>query len=182
MAIDVMVAAALAMAIWKGYSRGFIVGLVSLVAMVIGLMAAIKLSAFVAAKIGTVIHVSDAWKPTIAFVLVFVIVVLSLRIIARALEQVVKGLMMGWANRLGGIILYALLYLIALSIVFFYADKIGIITQQAKDKSMLFPYIQPLGIVVIDNISRVVPFFKGMLQDLNSFFDGVGQKAAGIKQ
>ena len=51
MVIDLIFAILIVFAIIRGYQRGLIVGLFSLVAVIIGLAAALKLSAVVAARV-----------------------------------------------------------------------------------------------------------------------------------
>ena len=56
MIIDLIFAVVIVLAIFKGYQRGLIVGLFSLVAVIIGLAAAMKLSAVVAKYIGELLR------------------------------------------------------------------------------------------------------------------------------
>src|SRR5688572_5269635 len=106
MIIDLFIAVLLVLAIIKGFSRGLIVGLFSLVAVIIGLAAALKLSAVVAGYIGNTVKVSENWLPVISFIVVFLIVILLVRLGAKAIEKTVELALLGWVNKLGGIILF----------------------------------------------------------------------------
>ncbi|MDZ4793089.1 MAG: CvpA family protein, partial [Bacteroidota bacterium] len=63
MLLDLIFTVIIVLAVLKGYQRGFVVGLFSLVAVIIGLAAAMKLSAIVAGFIGSAVRVSDEWLP-----------------------------------------------------------------------------------------------------------------------
>ena len=76
MLIDLIFAVILVLAILKGYQRGLVIGLFSLVAVIIGLAAAMKLSTVVAGYIGKAVKVSEEWLPIISFAVVFLIVLL----------------------------------------------------------------------------------------------------------
>ena len=73
MLIDLIFAVILVLAILKGYQRGLVIGLFSLVAVIIGLAAAMKLSTVVAGYIGKAVKVSEEWLPIISFAVVFLI-------------------------------------------------------------------------------------------------------------
>jgi membrane protein required for colicin V production len=178
MLIDIIVLILLVLAAVKGFRNGFILALFSFVAFLIGLAAAIKLSAVAAAYIGSSVNVSQRWLPVIAFVVVFLIVVLLVRLGAKLLEGVITMAMLGWLNRLGGVIFYALLYILIFSLILFYADETGFIKPETVQASSTFIYIRPLGPVVMDGLGAVIPLFKDMFTELEAFFEGVSQKAA----
>ena len=178
MLIDLVLIILLILAIIKGYQRGLIVGIFSLIAVIIGLAAAMKLSALVAGYIGEAINVSDEWLPVISFVVVFILVILLIRLGANMIQKTVEIAMLGWVNRLGGIFLYLAIYVMVYSVVLFYAEQVKLVQQETIEKSVTWPYIQPLGPKVINGFASVIPVFKGMFTELQAFFDGVAQKIA----
>lgn len=177
MFLDIIVVILLVLALWKGIRNGFILGIFSFLAFIIGLAAAMKLSAVAADYIGQNVSVSERWLPILAFAAVFLLVVLLVRLGAKALESVVELATLGWLNRLGGVVLFALIYLFILSILLFYADQLELINPETREASVSFPFLQPLGPWVIEGLGVVVPFFRDMFSELSAFFDGVGQKA-----
>jgi membrane protein required for colicin V production len=177
MLIDLLFLLLLLLAIVKGYRRGLIVGIFSFVAIIIGLAAAIKLSAVVAGYIGDAVKVSDRWLPIVSFIVVFIGVVLLIRLGANLIQKTVEVAMMGWANRLGGIILYILIYTIVYSVILFYAGQVGLIRKATIDASVCYNYIQPWGPRVIDGFAAIIPVFKNMFGELEAFFDGIAAKA-----
>lgn len=178
MFLDIVLIIILILAIIKGYQRGLIVGIFSFVAVIIGLAAAMKLSAVVAGYIGQAIKVSDEWLPVISFAVVFIIVVLLIRLGANMIQKTVEISMLGWVNRLGGILLYVTIYAMVYSVVLFYAEQLKLVQQDAIQKSVTWSYIQPLGPKVINGFASVVPVFKDMFIELQAFFNGVAQKIA----
>lgn len=177
MFLDIIALILLALALWKGIRNGFILGIFSFLAFLIGLAAAIKLSAVAADYIGQNVSVSERWLPLLAFAVVFLAVVLLVRLGARALEGVVELATLGWLNRLGGVVLFALIYLVIFSILLFYADQLQLINPETREASVSFPLLQPLGPHIIEGLGVVVPFFRDMFGELSAFFDGVAPKA-----
>ena len=176
MLLDIIFAIILIIAVIKGFRRGLIIGVFSFLAIIIGLAAAIKLSAVVAGYIGKAIKISDAWLPVISFAVVFIIVVLLVRLGANMIQKTVEISMLGWLNRLGGILFYLAIYIIVYSVVLFYAEQIKLLRPGTAKESVTYSYIKPLGPKVIDGVAYLVPFFKNMFTDLQTFFDGVARK------
>lgn len=177
MFIDVVCLLLLLWATFKGLRNGFIVGLFSFLAFVIGLAAAIKLSSVAAEYIGANTSISQRWIPFIAFAAVFLIVVLLVRLGAKAIETVIRIAMLGWLNRLGGVLLYVILYLFVFSIILFYVEQLHLIKEQAFANSFAYSYIKPLGPKFIGALGYILPFFKNMFAELEAFFEGVAYKA-----
>ena len=176
MLIDFTFAALLILAIIKGYQKGFIIAIFSIIAFIIGLAAALKLSTAVAGYLKDSISVSAKWLPFIAFALVFFVVIILVRLGAKLIEKTFQAVMLGWLNRIGGILLYAVLYLIILSIFIFYAEKLQLLQQAAIESSQTYHFIQPWGHKVMDNFGRLIPVFKDMFTELGDFFNSLSNK------
>jgi membrane protein required for colicin V production len=84
--------------------------------------------------------------------------------------------MLGWLNKIGGILLYAGLYILIFSILIFYADQLGFIKSETKNESVTYAYVQPWGPKLMDGLGKIIPVFKGMFRDLEDFFDGVSKQ------
>jgi len=176
MLIDIVFIVLVAIAIFKGYTKGFIVAIFSLLAIVAGLAAAMKLSVVTAGLLKDAIHVAAKWLPVIAFAVVFIIVVLLVRLGAMALQKTTELVMLGWLNKLAGIILYIALYTVIFSVMLFYAEKIHLIEAATIASSKTYVFIKPWGPRAIDAVAWLVPVFKDMFHQLEDFFAGLSHK------
>ena len=79
MLLDIIFAVLIVFAVLKGYQRGLIIGLFSLIAVIIGLAAAMKLSVVIADYLGKAVNISDKWMPVVSFAVVFLLVILLIR-------------------------------------------------------------------------------------------------------
>ena len=175
MLLDLIFAVLIVFAVLRGYQRGLIVGLFSLVAVIIGLAAAMKLSAVVAGYIGKAVKVSDEWLPIISFAVVFLIVILLIRLGANAIERTIEVAMLGWVNKIGGIIFFAAIYTVVFSVLLFYAEQVKLIQPETINKSVTYSFVQPWGPKAINGFGAVIPVFKDMFGELERFFDGVAK-------
>lgn len=173
MIIDIILAVLMLLAAIKGYSKGLIVAVFSLVAIVVGLAAAIKLSVVAANYIGNATNVSGEWLPFISFLAVFLGVSLLIRWGAAGIEKVVQIALLGWINRLGGILFFAIIYILIYSVLLFYAVQMNILKPSTLTQSATYAYIATWGPKAINGISSLLPFFKGMFDDLQHFFGGL---------
>lgn len=176
MLIDIIFIVLLVTAIFKGYTKGFIIAIFSVLALIIGLAAAIKLSVITAAWLKDAVHIAAKWLPVIAFGLVFLIVVLLVRLGAKALQKTAEFALLGWVNKLAGILLYMALYTVILSVLLFYAEKVNIIEQNTIVSSKTYSFIKPWGPKAVNSIGTLVPFFKDMFHQLEDFFAGLSDK------
>jgi membrane protein required for colicin V production len=170
MLIDIIFFILMALAVFKGYSKGFIIALFSVVGFFIGLAAALKLSAFVAEKLSGSLSVSSKWLPVLSFLLVFIAVMLLVRLGAKMIQGGVELVMLGWLNRIAGILLFALLYSVLYSVFLFYAVQVKVFSPETIAQSNIYPYIQPLGPKLIDSLGTIIPWFKDLFAQLQDFF------------
>ena len=177
MFIDIIAIVLVILAVIKGFSKGLVIAIFSLLAFIIGLAAALKLSAVVAEYLETNTNISQRWLPILAFAIVFFIVILLVRLGAKAIESGLRMVMLGWLNKLGGIVFYLLLYFFIYSIILFYATQLHIIKTETIQTSVTYPIIYPMAPLVMDALGSIIPFFKNMFADLESFFDSLSKKA-----
>lgn len=175
MVIDIVFLILMILAIVKGYRKGFIVAAFSFVGIIIGLAAAMKLSAVLASSLKMHTHISVGWLPFLAFVLILLGVWILVRLGAAIVEASFKMAFLGWLNILGGILLYAVLYATVLSIVLFYAGKLDLLKPAGIEGSRTYIYLHPLGPKLMELFAKILPIFKGMFDELSSFFDGLGK-------
>jgi membrane protein required for colicin V production len=177
MIVDALVVICLVYALFKGYTRGLVVAVFSVLAFIVGLTAAVKLSAIVAGWLSTNSKLAQQWLPTISFAVIFLVTVLLVRMGAKLVEKSVKIAMLGWVNRIGGILFFAFIYLTSISIALFYLQKTGLIQSSSFNQSITWQYVQPLGPWVINGLGSVLPIFKNLFNQLQTFFDTVAAKA-----
>lgn len=175
MFIDIIALIILAMAIFKGYSRGLIVSILSFLGILIGLAAAIKFSVAVSAWLDENTSISAQRLPFLSFILIMIAVILAVRWIANITEAAIEIVLLGWLNKLGGIILYVLVYLMVYSIVLFYATQMDLLKEETIKASQTYGIIEPWGIKVINALGYIIPFFKDMFTDLQNFFGKVAE-------
>ncbi|MGH2648781.1 MAG: CvpA family protein [Ginsengibacter sp.] len=177
MIIDVVFVLLMILAVFKGISKGFIVGIFSLLAFIVGLAAAIKLSAIVAAYLGKNVISATKWLPVISFLLVFIVVILLVGLGARLIKETIDFVMLGWLDKLGGIAFYIIIYTIIFSVLLFFAEKISFLKPIVIERSVVYKYVSPWGPKVMNSLGKIIPLFKDMFLELEGFFASLAQKS-----
>jgi membrane protein required for colicin V production len=174
MIIDIIFLFILALAAFKGFRQGLVLAAFSFAAFFIGLAAAIKLSAMVAVWLEESFQKPSAWWPFLAFALVLLIVSGLVRAAAALVSKTLDLVMLGWINKLGGFLLYAILYTLIFSVVLFYYDQMAHIAADTRERSFIYSYIEPWGEWTMNALGKWIPQLKDVFHDMERFFEKVG--------
>lgn len=178
MIIDAAFYMLLLLAIYKGFTRGLIVGLFSFFAYIAGLAAALKLSVLVTNYFSGPDEHPSRWLPFISFLLVFVVVVLLVNITARVIRKSLSLMTLGWLDKLGGILLFGTVYTIIFSVFLFYVGKTSLLTQSTIVNSSVYGFVAPWGPISLNYVGKIIPLFKGLFTELSGVFEKIGEQFA----
>jgi membrane protein required for colicin V production len=177
--IDIIGITILALSFFRGWQKGIVVALCSLLAIIIGMLAALRLSTALAAWMMEHGWVTSAWGQIIAYVLIFIGVLWLVRLLGRAIEGVLKMAMLGFINRLIGAALYAFIGALIWSSFLWIANRAHFIAPETLSASRTYDWFAPIAPWVYAHIGAVLPFAKDAFSDLSRFFDGVNQHLPG---
>ena len=99
MMIDLITLALLVWAVIKGLYRGLVLAVFSLAAFIIGIAAALKLSAVTAGWLGESVNISAKWLPLVSFILVFIAVSLLINAAGKMLESTTEVCRISSSNK-----------------------------------------------------------------------------------
>jgi membrane protein required for colicin V production len=138
----------------RGFSKGFIIELASLIGMVLGILAAWYFSGYVIDYLKDYFTLTERVLRIIAYVVIFLAVMLVVYLIGKAIEKVAEVVMLGWLNKLLGAIVGLAKGIVLVGIILFIFEKADpnnkVIKPHVKEKSMFY---QP----VMEVVHFVVP-------------------------
>jgi membrane protein required for colicin V production len=113
----IIIAIVLAAAIW-GLFKGFISQAVSIVALVLGIWCACRFTGFLSSKVNGWFNLEIAQNTLhiILFAVILIVVVILAHFIGKGIESIVKLSLLGWVNRLLGLLFGALKAIVILGI------------------------------------------------------------------
>lgn len=158
--IDIIIVCCCVPAVIHGLSKGFVSQAFSLVALILGVWLSFKFSNAVGEWLvnyidlpGTVIHI-------IAFALIMLVVMLITHLAGKAVEGVLKVVMLGWLNKLLGIV-FALLkavLIIGLVIILFEAinNTLPIVPSKKMEESIFYGPVKDLANLIFPYLKELI--------------------------
>lgn len=140
--IDVIILAFLAWGAYRGFSRGLILEIATLVGLVLGIYFAIEYSPYTEEVLHDFFNISSKCLNYIALAVTFLVVVLVIFIVAKLLTKLVNIIFLGFINKLLGVIFgvlrYAVIVCVLLLIVDALNEKFQFISEEILKESIFF--------------------------------------------
>ena len=154
--LDIVLAIPMAWFIYKGFRKGLIFELSSLVGLVVGIYCSIKFSKYVSTLIG----IEGEYSILVAFFVTFIAVYLLSLFLGKCIEGLMKMMKMGIMNNILGSVFGLLKCVCMLSVVMYYVvlidfDKV-IITDKTREQSLFYQPIERTGNLLIGTIKDSV--------------------------
>ncbi len=154
--IDVIIIILLLWSVIKGFRKGFIIELASLLALMLGIFGAIKFADLTAAYLSENVNLPEDYTPLIAFALTFIVIVVAVHFLARLVQTLVKMVALNFINRLAGAIFSGLKTALILSFILFFVESIDqnvkVIPRSQKQNSLFY---YPLSSVAFDFLPKI---------------------------
>ena len=157
---DIIILICFLPAVISGIMKGFIEQAIALVSLILGAWLAFKFSTVVSGWLQPYFEVSETVLNVISFAVIMVAVVLVLFVLSKILTGVTKLVMLGWLDRLLGLV-FALLkagLLIGIAIILFDTlnVKFEFVEEKVLDESVLYAHIRDIAYVIF-------PYLKELL-------------------
>ena len=140
--IDLVFAILLLWSAYRGYTKGFIVQLATLSALLLGILGAVMFSDITSSLIIKNFDVSGQYLPIISFAVTFVVIVIAVHLFAKMLNKLIDAIALGIVNRLLGVLFSVLKIAFIVSIILVLINKAdnkyNFIPNETKDNSLLY--------------------------------------------
>ena len=169
--IDIIILAFIAWAVYRGFKNGLFIEIASIAALVLGIWGSIRFSWFTQNKLVEYFDMQGEYLGLIAFIITFVVIVILIHFLAKALDKLMKAVALGFAVRILGVLFAVLKTTLIMSILFIVLNTID---QKAKflpqDKITESKLYKPIA----DFAPLLFPIIEG--DDLRKSFDNLRQK------
>ncbi len=179
--IDIALLVFLALGFYLGYSKGIIHSLFSFAALFIGMGVAVKYSYDVSVLLNEQFHINTRYLPLLAFIGLFILALLLVRLISFLIEKFAETLYLGFINRMLGAALWCFLLTLVFSILLWFLGNIQFITKEDIDTSRTYSYIQPLAPMIFGYLAQLIPFFEGIFEALQNLIKDLSQNKEPIQ-
>jgi membrane protein required for colicin V production len=160
---DIVVGLFLLLFLIKGIIKGFVNELSSLAALVLGVIVAVKFSGVAAVWLSG--YVTSRFISALAFILVFIAVVVGVHLLGKMIDKLMKAIALGWLNRIFGGLFGLLKAAFFVSAIVIAVEVTGfsnrLFSQETRSDSYLFQPVQRFAPAVLNlleiKIEHLVP-------------------------
>jgi len=161
--IDMFIGVLLVYAVFRGITRGFVMQLASLVALIAGIFLALKLSGFTARYLINLWSLDYEYLYIVSLAITFILVFILINILGNMLDKVVQTSQLSMLNKLAGAFFNVCKVLLIMGILLLFIDRldkrISLLPKNAREGSFFYKpvtsatlFLFPsLGIVNKDN-------------------------------
>lgn len=159
----------------KGFQKGVIVELSTIIGLIIGVLAAMELINLVVNYFKTWFG-SSPWLPYIGYLVIFLGVFFLIQLLGKAIEKILKLTQLNFLNRLSGGLISILKIVFFISLVYWLSDQAALISSAFKAKAFSYQLIEPIAPVVMEKLSDLIPILKDGVQELETIFAELQKK------
>tara|TARA_B110000438_G_scaffold78123_1_gene78260 strand:- start:17 stop:529 length:513 start_codon:yes stop_codon:yes gene_type:complete len=154
--------------LYRGFTKGLIIELASLVALVAGVYGAMHFSSFTFEYLSAFVEIEMAYLQLASYGLTFLLIVLVITLTGKILTMLVKMVALGVVNRMMGAIFGGLKALLILSVLLMFFDRLnnqfGIVKIEVLDASVLYSPILTQTQNIYPNVLEEFEKQKGALK------------------
>jgi len=140
--VDLVFAILLLWSAYRGFTKGFIIQLATLAALLLGILGAVMFSDFTSELIIKKFEVSGHYLPILSFAVTFVAIVIAVHLLAKMLNKLIDAIALGIVNRLLGVLFSILKTAFIVSIILVLINKVdnkyNFIPDDTKENSILY--------------------------------------------
>jgi len=156
--LDIILLIPILIGAWKGFKKGFIVEVFTLLALFAGIYGAIHFTDYMANILKTNFSLESEYMPIIAFVVTFLIVGAMVYFLGKMLEKAISLVALSTINKFAGLVFGATKMLIVSSIIVIVLEAIDekdkIISKDLKAQSLLFQPLKKMTFTALPSIQE----------------------------
>ena len=153
----------------RGYSKGLIVSVFSMLSLLLGIVVAMSLSHPFSEWMISKDLLAPGRARLVAYIVLFVVVVVLVRVLANILQHTAKSLMLGGVNMFLGGFFYAFLGAVLWSIILWIGVRVHFISQSNIAASKTYGMVSNLAPWFFNSASKVLPFAADAYSNFDNF-------------
>jgi membrane protein required for colicin V production len=155
---DIIFLIPLLFALYRGFKKGLIHMVASLLALVLGILGAMKLRPLFAALLDSVFNIAPQHVNVIAFAVAFVVIVLLVHLAAFLVDKLIKAVALSLVNRLLGMVFGVLVTAFVISMILWPVNQVNserqIIKPEHIEGSLLYEPLSKMAPALFPYLKR----------------------------
>lgn len=156
--LDIIFLIPLLFALYRGFKKGMVYMIASLLALILGIFGAIKFRPLFASLLDSVFNISPGHINVIAFAVAFVSIVIVVHLLAFFLDRLIKAVALNFVNRLLGMVFGLLVTAIVISMILYPINQVNaerqIIKPEHIEGSLLYKPLSAFAPAIIPYLKK----------------------------
>lgn len=143
--LDIIIAVLLIAFGYGGWRKGIIIEVTTLLGLGVGLYGAFHFCDFTANKLVEYVEIDPKYLHLISFIVTFIVVAIIVNLLGRLVSKMVKAINLGFIDKAGGFLVGLAKGLLICSLLVMLLNVLnlkGVVKEDAKQKSLLYPYVE----------------------------------------
>lgn len=159
--VDITLTIIILLGIYSGYGEGFLISLISLLAIVLGILGGFKLMGYAMILLTNRFNIDNVILPYISFGIIFILIVIAVSLIGKAIKASIDKNFLGKVDQIIGAILGLLRVVFLTSVAIWILNSMRIAPDEKwTAESWLYPKIAIFAPSVTTWLAKLIPAFK----------------------
>jgi len=165
MAIDILLLILLALAVYQGWTKGFIMAVFVFISYFVALALAFHFSGTVEGYIRSHSSSDSKWFSFLSFILVLIAGIIAVRLVGKIIEKSAELMLLGLVNKLLGILVMSVIYVTFFAVILVYCNRFGMVGDGQATESKSLNYMMGYGQWLVSHFSEWLPALKNLFNE-----------------
>ncbi len=165
MVIDILLLILLVLAVYKGWTKGFIMAIFVFVSYFVALALAFHFSGTVEGYIRSHSSSDSKWFSFLSFILVLIAGIIAVRLVGKLIEKSAELMLLGLVNKFLGILVMAIIYTTFFAVTLVYCNRFGLVGEEQTINSKSASYLMKYGHWLVSHFSEWMPALKNLFNE-----------------
>ena len=165
--LDIILLIFLAYGAFRGFRKGLVMEIVTILALIIGIIGAFKLLHQGMAFLDKHFEIGGTILPYVSFIIIFIIIVILINVLGKSVKKVLDMTLLGSFDNMVGAIIGMLKWAFAISVIIWLSNAVSLtFPDDWVSGSFLYPLIEPVAPITFDFLAYIFPFLKGLVDNI----------------
>ena len=165
--LDIILFIILAFGAFRGYRKGFLMEVVSILALVLGVLGAFKLMEQGMIFLDEKFDINGTLLPYLSFFLIFILILIGVFLLGKSVKTVLNMTLLGSVDNLIGAVVGMLKWAFGISILIWISGSVDLyLPGETTSESYLYPFVAALAPRVIDFFTMIFPMMEGLWENV----------------
>jgi membrane protein required for colicin V production len=170
--LDIIILIPLIFGAFSGFKKGFLLEIVSILALILGIIGGIKLLHWGMELLTDHFDIDSLILPYLTFILLFLIIIIVINLIGKMIKKMIDLTVLGSVDNFAGSILGIFKWALGVSFLILISSSLGIsLPEKYTEEAGLYHFIESLAPTVIGYLTVIFPFIEDFFEFVKSFLE-----------